>query len=169
MGVEKNLSDALGIDHTSANREIIPNEVGKEVVSYELEVLDEPIDTNKDQEDDYRLARRVLRNLIVKGNDAIEEISQIARQNESARGYEVVSTLIKTVADTTKDLYNVQKMTKDLKGPDPDSDPRKKTPDAGNINVEQAVFVGSAAELLDAIKKKKEQDGQNTVHISEQP
>lgn len=161
MGVEKNLSDALGIDHET------PPVEKQEVVPYQLEVLDEPIDTNKDQEDDYRLARKVLRNLIVKGNDAIEEISQIARQNESARGYEVVSTLIKTVADTTKDLYNVQKMTKDLKGPDPDTDPRKKTPDAGNINVEQAVFVGSAAELLDAIKKKKEQDGQNTVHISE--
>jgi len=163
MGLDKNLSDALGIDHETSPVE------KQEVVTYQLEVLDEPIDTNKDQEDDYRLARKVLRNLIVKGNDAIEEISQIARQNESARGYEVVSTLIKTVAETTKDLYNVQKMTKDLKGPDPDSDPRKKTPDAGNINVEQAVLVGSAAELLDAIKKNKEQDGQNTVHISEQP
>lgn len=157
MGLDKNLSDALGIDHETSPVE------KQEVVPYQLEVLDEPIDTNKDQEDDYRLARKVLRNLIVKGNDAIEEISQIARQNESARGYEVVSTLIKTVADTTKDLYNVQKMTKDLKGPDPDSDPRKKTPDAGNINVEQAVFVGSAAELLDAIKKKKEQDGQKII------
>lgn len=148
----KNLSDVLGVEHNVPEKK----EVGSEITPYSLDVLDEPIDTNKDQEDDYRLARRVLRNLIVKGNDAIEEISQIARQNESARGYEVVSTLIKTVADTTKDLYNVQKMTKDLKGPDPDSDPRKKSADAGNINVEQAVFVGSAAELLSAIKKKKE-------------
>lgn len=161
MGLDKNLSDALGVEHKA------PPAEKQEVVPYQIEVLDEPIDTNKDQEDDYRLARRVLRNLIVKGNDAIEEISQIARQNESARGYEVVSTLIKTVADTTKDLYNVQKMTKDLKGPDPDSDPRKKNADTGNINVEQAVFVGSAAELLDAIKKKKEQDGQDTLHLPE--
>ena len=159
----KNLSDVLGIEHDIPENK----EVGNEIVPYSLVVSEEPIDTNKDQEDDYRLARQVLRNLIVKGNDAIDEISQIARHNESARGYEVVSTLIKTVADTTKDLYNVQKMTKDLKGPDPDTDPRKKSTDAGNINVEQAVFVGSAAELLDAIKKKKEQDGQNSLHISE--
>ena len=149
MSVEKNLSDALGIDHDTP-----PAETRQEVIPYEEP--ETPINTIQDQEDDYRLARRVLRNLITKGNDAIEEISQIARQNESARGYEVVSTLIKTVADTTKDLYNVQKMTKDLKGPDPDTDPRKKSGDASNINVEQAVFVGSAAELLDAIKKKKE-------------
>ena len=162
MGIDKNLSDALDIDHPVVEK---IEEVGNDLITYSLP--EEPINTVQDQEDDYRLARRVLRNLIVKGNEAIDEISQIARTNESARGYEVVSTLIKTVADTTKDLYNVQKMTKDLKGPDPDSDPRKKTSDAGNINVEQAVFVGSAAELLDAIKKKKEQDGQDTLHLPE--
>lgn len=165
MSIDKNLSKVLDLDHTVETKEITQEKIENEIVSYSLP--EEPIDTNKDQEDDYRLARRVLRNLIVKGNDAIEEISQIARQNESARGYEVVSTLIKTVADTTKDLYNVQKMTKDLKGPDPDSDPRKKNSDTGNINVEQAVFVGSAAELLDAIKKKKEEDGKTTIQLPE--
>ena len=152
MSIDKNLSNVFGVEE---NKEEIKGEVGMEIIPYELP--EDPIDTNRDQEDDYRLARRVLRNLIVKGNKAIDEISEIARTNESARGYEVVSTLIKTVSDTTKDLYNVQKMTRDLKGPDPDSDPRKKNTES-NINVEQAVFVGSAAELLDAIKKKKEDD-----------
>lgn len=157
MGVEDNLSNVLGIEH----KVIEEKEVRQEIIPYEIP--EEPIDTGKDQEDDYRLARRVLRNLITKGNDAIDEISQIARQNESARGYEVVSTLIKTVADTTKDLYNVQKMTKDLKGPDPDTDPRRKNTE-GNISVENAVFVGSAAELLSAIKnKKKEEEEGNTI------
>lgn len=159
MSVDKNLSDALGIEHKTP-----PAAPKQEVIPYEEHNV--PINTAQDQEDDYRLARSVLRNLIVKGNEAIDEISQIARQNESARGYEVVSTLIKTVADTTKDLYNVQKMTKDLKGPDPDSDPRKKNADAGNINVEQAVFVGSAAELLSALKKQKEENA-NTIQLPE--
>lgn len=160
MGVKDNLSNVLDIEHKEEVREEV---VKNEIIPYSLP--EDPINTIQDQEDDYRLARKVLRNLIVKGNEAIDEISTIARQNESARGYEVVSTLIKTVADTTKDLYNVQKMTKDLKGPDPDSDPRKKNPDAG-INVEQAVFVGSTAELLSAIKKKKE-DGPDTLQLPE--
>ena len=154
MGVKDNLSNVLDVDHTSKE------EVKNEVVPYSLP--EEPIDTNKDQEDDYRLARSVLRNLIKKGNDAIDEVAEIARQNESARGYEVVSTLIKTVADTTKDLYNVQKMTKDLKGPDPETDPRKKGSES-NINVEQAVFVGSTAELLSALKKQKEDSEVKTI------
>jgi len=151
MGIENNLSKALDIDH------VVPKEEPKqEIVTYE------PINTGlTDQEEDYLLARKVLRNLIEKGTDAIDEISTIARQNESARGFEVVSTLIKTVGDTTKDLYNLQKMTKDLKGPDPSADPRVKNTES--INVEQAVFVGSAAELLSAIKKKKEEDGSSSV------
>jgi hypothetical protein len=154
----KKLSDALDIDH-----EVLPPiEVKKEeIIPYEP-----PKSDLSDQEEDYLLARKVLRNLIEKGSEAIDEISTIARQNESARGFEVVSTLIKTVGDTTKDLYNLQKMTKDLKGPDPESDPRRKNTE-GNINVEQAVFVGSAAELLSAIKKKKEEDGSSTVQLSE--
>ena len=144
MGIEKNLSDALGIDHEEPPK--------KEVVVYE-QVESGP----NDQDEDYALVRNTLRNLIEKGNDALEDISSIARQNESARGFEVVANLIKTVGETSKDLYNLQKMKRDLKEPAPDTDPRKKNPEG--INVEQAVFVGSTAELLAAIKQKKEQDG----------
>jgi predicted house-cleaning noncanonical NTP pyrophosphatase (MazG superfamily) len=150
MNVEKNLSDALGIEHTPANREVISNEVGKEVVTYEVPK------NLPDEDEDYTLVRGTLRNLIQKGNDALDEIVHIAKQNESARGFEVVSTLIKTIGETSKDLYALQKQKKDLKEPDPATDPRKKN--AESINVEQAVFVGSAAELLSAIKKKKEED-----------
>ena len=158
MGVEKNLSDALGIEHKTP-------EPKQEIIEYiEPETPSGP----DDQDEDYRLVRNTLRNLIEKGNDALEDISTIARQNESARGFEVVANLIKTVGETSKDLYNLQKMKRDLKDPDPESDPRKKTSD-GHINVEQAVFVGSAAELLSAIKNKKEEDGKDTLQLPEQP
>jgi hypothetical protein len=151
MGVEKNLSDALGIAHEPV---VIKKE---ELVEYDPpEVLELP-----DEDEDYRLVRHTLRNLITKGNDALDEIVTIAKQNESARGFEVVSNLIKTIGETSKDLYALQKQKKDLREPDPASDPRKKS--AESINVEQAVFVGSAAELLSALKKQKEDNGQNTV------
>ena len=150
MGVEKNLSDALGIEHLPVPKE----EVKQEIVEFV------PAE-NEDGDEDYRLVRNTLRNLIEKGNDALEDISTIARQNESARGFEVVANLIKTVGETSKDLYNLQKMKRDLKEPNPETDPRKKTTEG--INVEQAVFVGSTAELLAAIKNKKEQDGKDAV------
>ena len=151
MGVEKNISDALGIEHLPVTKE----EVKQEVIEYV------PAETKDDQDEDYALVRNTLRNLIEKGNDALEDISHIAKQNESARGFEVVANLIKTVGETSKDLYNLQKMKRDLKEPNPETDPRKKNADS--INVEQAVFVGSTAELLAAIKNKKEQDGQDAV------
>lgn len=159
MGVDKNLSDALGIEHEPTNKEEILGEVGREVVTYE------PVSEQNDQDEDYNLVRNTLRNLIEKGNDALEDISTIARQNESARGFEVVANLIKTVGETSKDLYNLQKMKRDLKEPDPATDPRKKGAD--HINVEQAVFVGSTAELLAAIKSKKEEDGKDTLQLPE--
>jgi predicted house-cleaning noncanonical NTP pyrophosphatase (MazG superfamily) len=148
MGVEKNLSDALGVEYVPVEE---VKEVKQEVIPYE------PPPALTDEDEDYLLVRRTLRNLIEKGNDAIEEIASIARNNESARGFEVVSNLIKTVGETSKDLYALQKQKKDLREPNPDSDPRKKNPE-GNINVEQAVFVGSTAELLAAIKKKQEDE-----------
>lgn len=150
MSVEKNLSDVLDIPH-----EIVKVETPKqEIVEYEVH------SELPDEDEDYRLVRHTLRNLITKGNDALDEIVTIAKQNESARGFEVVSTLIKTIGETSKDLYTLQKQKKDLRDPDPATDPRKKN--AESINVEQAVFVGSAAELLSAIKKQRE-DGSNTV------
>lgn len=154
MGLDKNLSDALGIEHIEKNKQEISDKVGREIVTYEQSEI---VSTDNDQDEDYRLVRKTLRNLIEKGNDAIEEIAVIARQNESARAFEVVSTLIKTVGETSKDLYALQKQKKDLKDPDPDTDPRKKNNES--INVEQAVFVGSAAELLSALKKQKEENG----------
>ena len=154
MGLEKNLSDVLNIPHEPSNNEVVQSESGKEIVEYEV------TQEIPDEDEDYRLVRNTFRDLIRKGNEAIDEITTIARQNESARGFEVVSNLIKTVGETSKDLYALQKQKKELRDPDPASDPRKKN--AESINVEQAVFVGSAAELLSAIKKQRE-DGQNTV------
>jgi hypothetical protein len=71
----KNLSDALGIEHKV---EETKNEPSKEVVVYEQ------LPAEEDQDADYKLVRNTLRNLIEKGNDALEDISTIARQNESA-------------------------------------------------------------------------------------
>ena len=131
------ISNALGIEH-----EVLPAVV--------QQVIQEPIMENQvDQEEDYRLARKTFRQLINKGNDAIEGISDLAKESESPRAYEVMATLMKTVADTTKDLYALQKMTKDLKAED-----KARPQEEQRINVEKAVFVGSTAELLRQVKNE---------------
>jgi hypothetical protein len=131
------LSDALGIENAI---EIIPPKKEPETI----------INTTHEEDDikaDYNLSRRTFRSLIDKGNAAMENLTDLAKESESPRAYEVLATMMRTIADTTKDLYDLQKKTKDLKGEDKKDQP--------NVTVEKAVFVGTTAELLQKMKEHK--------------
>jgi len=138
------LSEALGIENNK-QLEVIENSDNTPVV---LETEKVPGDI----EQDYALSRRTFRDLIDKGNSAIEGITDLAKESESPRAYEVLATLIKTVADTTKDLYDLQKKTKDL------TSEEKKVADASVTNIDKAVFVGSTSDLLKQIKDKENEN-----------
>lgn len=130
------LSEALGIENAV---EIIPPKKEQEVI----------INTPHEDDDikaDYNLSRRTFRDLINKGNAAMESLTDLAKESESPRAYEVLATMMRTIADTTKDLYDLQKKTKDLKG-----EKKEET----TVNVEKAVFVGSPTDLLKKIKEEK--------------
>jgi hypothetical protein len=133
------LSEALGIENAV---EIISPVKPTEVINTPHE--------EDDIKADYNLSRRTFRDLINKGNDAMESLTDLAKESESPRAYEVLATMMRTVADTTKDLYDLQKKTKDLRGQDKNDQP--------NVNVEKAVFVGSTADLLKQIKENKKSD-----------
>ena len=142
MKTSQSLSEALGIEHISVSEEteiLLPVVMNEQPISAQ----------NPDQEEDYQLARTTFRALITQGNHAIEGISDLAKESESPRAYEVMATLMKTVADTTKDLYALQKMTKELKTED-----KVRPSEEQRINVEKAVFVGSTAELLRQVKNQ---------------
>jgi hypothetical protein len=133
------LSSALGIEPST---EIV------EVKTIEHEII---VQTNSesDQDDDYRLSRKTFRDLINKGNSAIEDLTDLAKESESPRAYEVLATLMKTVSDATKDLYDLQKKTKELRKLDGNGKP------AESITVEKAVFFGTPSELLAKMKESK--------------
>jgi hypothetical protein len=131
------LSAALGIENAV---EIIPPK--------QVEVINTPHEDN-DIEADYNLSRRTFRSLIDKGNAAMENLTDLAKESESPRAYEVLATMMRTIADTTKDLYDLQKKTKDLKGA------RRDEP---TVTVEKAVFVGTPSDLLKKIKEEKQSE-----------
>jgi hypothetical protein len=136
----KTLSEALGIEH----QEILPPVKSQKVLPVpQLEVTED-----QDQKSDYVLARSTFRDLIDKGNDAIEGIADLAKQSESPRAYEVMATLMRTVADTTRDLFDLQKRKKDLAGGN------EKKLDETAITIDRAVFVGTTAELLRKVKNE---------------
>jgi hypothetical protein len=132
------ISSSLGID----------NQV--EIIEPKREVI---INTPHEQDDadaDYNLSRRTFRSLIEKGNAAMENLTDLAKESESPRAYEVLATTMKTIADITKDLYDLQKKNKDLHGTKKDEKP--------NVTVEKAVFVGTTADLLKQMKEKKNEN-----------
>lgn len=114
-----------------------------EVVSTSVEDKEKKI--SPAVEDDAQHARETLRNLIDKGNEAIDGILHIAKNSDHPRAYEVAGQLIKTVSDTAKDLLEVQKRKKELE-----------KEDKPKIQTQNNLFVGSTHELLKAMKKASE-------------
>ena len=97
-------------------------------------------------EDDAEFARTNIRDLISKGNSAIDNLLLVANASEHPRAYEVAAGLIKNLADLNKDLLEIQKRKRDL-------DP---THSKGNTtNIDKAVFVGSTTELVKFLKNNK--------------
>lgn len=97
--------------------------------------------------DDFEFARGNMIAVIEKGQEALSGMLDVAGQSQHPRAYEVIATLVKTVADANKDLLELQKRKKDLTGIGP-------APTTVNNNL----FVGSTAELQQLIKKQNEQN-----------
>ena len=109
---------------------------------------DEQLDVIKSESDDiqkdYEYTRANLYSLIEKGQEAINGIMELAGEGGSPRAYEVAGQLIKSVADTTDKLIDLQKKLKDV------GEETKKT--TNNVT-NNAVFVGSTSELSKLLKQ----------------
>jgi hypothetical protein len=99
-------------------------------------------------DDDFDQARRTLKNLLSKGEQALDGMMDVARQSDHPRAYEVTGQLIKTVAETAKDLLALQKTKKELQG---DEAPAPQIWTQNNL-----VFAGSTNELLRALRNRTE-------------
>ena len=100
--------------------------------------------TGKDDDIDYNYARENYYNLIERNQDAVEEMLEIAKQSEHPRAFEVVGQLIKSGLDANKELMALHKTKKELSI-------EKST----QTLVNNAVFVGSTAELQKLLKVKR--------------
>ena len=129
------LNDAFGTE---------PSELQKHVEKIK------PILKKTDTEDvkhDYEVSRAALHSLVMKGQEAVDGILEVAQASDHPRAYEVAGQLIKNVADTADKLIDLQKKMKEL-----DSEDKKNTPSTVN----NTMFIGSTAELQKMLKKQKE-------------
>jgi NADPH-dependent glutamate synthase beta subunit-like oxidoreductase len=106
----------------------------------------------QDVRQDYEYSRAQLHNLVMKGQEAVDGILDVARASDHPRAYEVAGQLIKHVADTADKLIDLQKKMKDL-----DTEEKK-----GPTSVTNALFVGTSSELQKLLKQQKEINNQDT-------
>ena len=99
--------------------------------------------TKDDIEKDYEYTRGNLYSIIEKGQEAINGILELAQESEMPRAYEVAGQLIKSVADATDKLMDLQKKLKDV---------NEEQESKGPTTVNNALFVGSTAELQKLLK-----------------
>ena len=97
-----------------------------------------------DVKKDYEYTRANLYSLIEKGQEAINGIMELAGESASPRAYEVAGQLIKSVADTTDKLADLQKKVKDLE---------EDKPKTQNNVTNNALFVGSTSDLSKMLKQ----------------
>ena len=112
------------------------------------------------QDEDYEYIRNNLKDIIGKGSDALDGILELARDSDHPRAWEVVGQIMRQLAETNKDLIELQKDMKKIK----DEEGAKKI-------TQNAIFVGSTNELQKFLRgqghvskklkdsKKKKSDG----------
>ena len=101
-------------------------------------------DITGDIDKDYEYTRANLYSLIEKGQESLNGIMELAGESASPRAYEVAGQIIKSVADTTDKLLDLQKKVKEV-----DEDAIKTTNNVTN----NAVFVGSTSDLQKMLKE----------------
>ena len=140
--MKNNLDDAFNITPTEV--EVDQTEIKEPVGIQKPDRL-----TKGDIEKDYEYTRGNLYSIIEKGQEAINGILELAQDSEMPRAYEVAGQLIKSVSDATDKLMDLQKKVKDV---------NEDAPQKGPNTVNNALFVGSTAELAKLLKNGAKQE-----------
>ena len=110
---------------------------------------------NNEKDTDFELVRRIKHSLLVKGEEALEDMIEVARATEHPRAYEVLSNMLKNVSDAGDSLIDIHKKKKDIdKVDEPLSLP-------SNSTTNNNVFVGSTADLQKMLMKDVTPDEKN--------
>jgi uncharacterized membrane protein len=112
-----------------------------EVITQDGEI----ISTNNKVEDDFDTSRNNLRILLQQGQEALQKSLDVAMQSEHPRAFEVVGNLMKQLADINQQLLDLHQQKQKLDEP-------SKADKAKQVTNNNAIFVGSTAELNKLIK-----------------
>ena len=98
--------------------------------------------SEKKLNDDFEYSRATYYELLEKGKESLEDMMEVARSSEHPRAYEVLSNLIKNMADVNDKLMDLNKKRKDMD--------KKEEKLIGNTT--NNLFVGTSADLQKLLK-----------------
>lgn len=102
-----------------------------------------------DSDEQFAEVQSNIRNAADVGEIALQELAQIASSSQHPRAYEVVSTLMGQIVNANKQLLEIEKLKLEI----------EKEKNGGQVEeakvVNNNLFVGSTAELLEQLKGKK--------------
>lgn len=144
MNTDDKLSEVFDVEP------YVVSENNTEIITSDGEIISKS--TNA-VESDFERTRSNLHALLQQGQDALNHALSVAKQSEHPRAFEVVSGLMKDIADINSKLMDLhkKKQAMELAAGQPAKGPE------GNVT-NNAIFVGSTSELskmLDDLRKGK--------------
>ena len=130
--------------------DLTENDTKKEIKVLNTNEVTSPavINGNGEKDTDFQYARENLYHIIERGRDAMDELLEIAKAEESPRAFEVFGQLLKNMTDSQEKLMELHQKKQKLEN----DGERQEVTKAQNVT--NALFVGSTAELLKLVKKE---------------
>tara|TARA_Y100000817_G_C16687424_1_gene468877 strand:+ start:69 stop:413 length:345 start_codon:yes stop_codon:yes gene_type:complete len=101
--------------------------------------------SEKNIKNDYDYSRETYYDLLEKGKESLQLMIEVARESEHPRAFEVLSGMMKNMADINDKLMDLNKKEKELQKPE--------TKQVGNTT--NNVFLGSTADLQKLLGKEE--------------
>lgn len=98
--------------------------------------------------DDYEYSRDTYYDILEKGKESMELMIEVARESEHPRAFEVLSTMMKNMADVNGALMDLNKKHKDIN--------KEEQPKQLGGNTTNNLFVGTTTDLQRLIHGEKE-------------
>jgi hypothetical protein len=105
--------------------------------------------------DDYEYSRDTYYDILEKGKESMELMIEVARESEHPRAFEVLSTMMKNMADVNDKLMDLNKKNKEINTKD---EPKQVGHTTNNL------FVGTTTDLQRLINDEK-----NIIDVESKP
>jgi len=150
--ISTRISSAINIAQSEID-DILPFEEQEPLVEVITGTEQQPTPKiTKDATDDYDFARGNLHNLLMKGNDVLNGIVDLAQESDHPRTYEVAGILLKVLIEGTGELMGLQK---DIRAVQKDIVPTSQLPSELPDGQNPQVYEGTTMQMLEIVEELK--------------